>query len=454
MKGIKAAVFSVLAASCMAVAVFTGCGEKSIVSISKAYTEGLDDVYRITYSDGSTSDFTVSNGNASSPITINDIYEEYKKQYGDITFDEFVAKYLDGAEDNTQVVQDCLRSSVSVYAEFTKTTTQNGLFGPTQVVSPMLQIGSGIIYRMESDWTYIVTNYHVIYGDGTDQSFSDTMHIYLYGSESKPGTSGNSYVYDDYAIDCSYIGGSIDYDVAVLKASTSDIKSINSNVSEVTVADGYCVGQTAIAIGNMGGYGISATQGIVSVDNEYVILSLDGTEREYRSMRIDTAIYEGNSGGGLFNINGRLIGLTNSGAAEEQNVNYAIPVQIVTGVADNIIDGSASGYSTVRKVTLGVTVQSLNIQNRYDAVTNTSSITEDVQVTAVTGAIARSLGIQQGDFIKEIIVGERTYKITRSFQISDALLTVRAGDKLSVKVKRGGSETVVGEYTVQSADLK
>lgn len=435
-----------------------GCGgEKSIVSISKTSSDGFSETYRVIYSDGSTKDFKVEGSGTFSQITAEDLYEEYKRVYGDISYDEFLSKYLGSSADGTDVIQNCLRSSVSVYAEFTKTQQTTDWFGRPigTSKSSVLQMGSGIIYQMADDYTYIVTNYHVVYGEDTDTEFTDTMHIYLYGSEEIPASStGGAFQYGDYAIDCEYVGGSASHDIAVLKVDTADIIAINPNVVAVEIADDYSVGQTAIAIGNTGGYGISATRGIVSVDNEYINLEIGGEVQSYRSIRIDTAIYAGNSGGGLFDMYGKLIGLTNSGAQEEQNVNYAIPVQIVTGAADNIIANAQKGYDTVRTTLLGVNVQSLNVRNAYDAVTNTSRIVEDVRVASVeSGSIASSIGVQAGDLIEQIIVDGNAFEIRRNFQISDALLTVREGSVISAVVTRDGSPVTLGEYTVQASDL-
>lgn len=389
-------------------------------------------------------------------ITISDIYEEYKKQYGeDITFEEFLKEYLSVETDSTEVVQNCLKSSVSVYCEFSTTQTITDIFGRpvgTQNV-PSLQIGSGIIYKMDEDYTYIITNYHVVYGENT-HDISKISHIYLYGSESAPyaaSSGATSYSYDSYAIPCDYVGGSIDHDVAVLKAETNDIYAINDNVRAVDIADGYAVGQTAIAIGNPGGEGISATKGMVSVENEYITLAIDGTSRSYRSLRIDTAIYEGSSGGGLFDMYGRLIGLTNAGDGDEQNVNFAIPVQIVTGVADNIIENNSS---TVKKITLGITVQSSNSRNEYDPVTGNSAIKEDVIVSTVNdGSIAKTMGVKSGDVLKGIVINGEKHAINRNFELGDLLLTVREGDEIKLVISRGDEESETSAYTVQASDL-
>lgn len=459
MKLAKKILAATLIAGSVTALAFAGCtGAKGISSIEKTSTVGLKDIYTITYTDGSTSQFTVTNGSNADAnnITINDIYEEYKNQYGDISFSGFLDKYLNAETDSAAIVQVCLKSCVSVYCEFTTTTTKYDFFGRPigTETTPSLQIGSGIIYKMDSDYSYIITNYHVVYGENTNEDISEITHVYLYGSQSAPyaeSASATSYSYDEYAIACDYVGGSIDHDVAVLRAKTDDIRAINDNVRAVDVAEGYTVGQTAIAIGNPGGEGISATRGIVSVDNEYITLDIDGTSRSYRSIRIDTAIYEGSSGGGLFDMYGRLIGLTNAGDGEEQNVNFAIPVQIVTGVADNIIENNSQ---TVRKITIGVTVVSSNSRNEFDSVTGLSTIKEDVTVdSVVSGSIAETLGVNKGDMIKGIVINGQSKLINRSFELGDIILTIRTGDEIKLILSRDGEEVQTEAYTVQLSDM-
>ena len=206
-----------------------------------------------------------------------------------------------------------------------------------------------------------MTNYHVIYDSKADADLNGGMtarqvYCYLYGSEDTPvqketgrtDSNGNPiyetdengcivYDYGDYGVKCDIVGGSIEKDLAVLRAKTSELKNINPDIKAVTLAEDYYVGETAIAIGNPENEGISVTKGVVSVDNEYITLSIDGTKRAYRSIRMDTALYGGNSGGGLFNAEGKLIGICNAGDSTDQNINYAIPLDIVKGTVGNIL---------------------------------------------------------------------------------------------------------------------
>ena len=217
------------------------------------------------------------------------------------------------------------------------------------------------------------------------------------------------------------------------------------------------MGETAIAIGNPEGSGLSVTQGIISTENENISLNIDGTLRSYRSLRIDTALYSGNSGGGLFNAEGKLIGITNAGDGSDQNINYAVPLEIVTGVADNIIyyandgDDSTSGLNSV---TFGVTVTTSDAKYVYDASLGYGKISEWVNVQSVTtGSIAEKIGITSGDVIKAVIVNGEQEDVLRSFDLSDIAMTLRSGDKIQFVVERDGAQTTTATYTLALADF-
>ena len=288
------------------------------------------------YSDGSSQTLlTVGN----TEFTLQDVYEAAKSIEGDdYTYEQFLKDYVnvETPEDNSKAINRALLSSVKFYTEFKETAPIeiNGVSTGRYENRTGLYTGSGVIYRKDTEYTYMITNYHVVFSQYANSANGNTkiaqkIYCYLYGSESAPqagGTSGSYtiYTYDSYAVPCEYVGGSIANDIAVVRAKTSDMTAINASYRVAEFADSYHVGQTAIAIGNPEGEGISASEGIVSVADEYISLAIDGTPRTYRAMRIDTAIYQGNSGGGLFDTSGNLIGITNAGDGEDQSINFAV----------------------------------------------------------------------------------------------------------------------------------
>ena len=463
MKFKKCLLFSLVVALVICVTCFCGCSCMSssrIVSIEKTETIGLKDVYTITYADGSTHTFEITNGKDGSDgedFNIDDVFNKYLETNPNATYEDFLKDVLKiNATSNTISINKALLSSAKIYTEF----TQNYNVGLTSTAKETaIYLGSSVVYKVDTDYTYFITNYHVVYNRlATEQDkIAKKIVCYLYGSEGGPSSTNTKdangctiYNYGDYGINCEYVGGSLTADIAIVKAKTSDVKAINENVRGITFADDYAVGDTAIAIGNPEGEGISVTEGIVSVDNEYINLAIDGTSREYRSIRIDTSIYSGSSGGGLFDVDGKLIGITNAGDGEDQNVNYAIPLEIVKYAVENIMCYGENA----KKITLGVTVTSSNSKYVYDEEKGFGEIIETVTVNKINAnSISEKLGLQINDVIKSFKVNDKEYKINRNFNIGDILLTIRSGDVISFKVTRSNEDVTTSTYTVLTADL-
>ncbi len=437
---------------------------RSIVSITKTDTVGLVDTYTIVYSDGTKSTFTITNGSNGvdgsngQSLDIDDIYQKWLEENPNGSYEVFLKEVLNVENsDNVLVINKALCSSLKVYSEFTR-TVQISAYKSENTIE--MSAGSAVVYKIDEDYTYLITNYHVIYNQkqNTDSKIASKITCYLYGSESLPvetkETDENGYQIYDYgygAIRCEYVGGSATADIAVLKTPTETIKSINANVKAVEFASEYHVGETAIAIGNPDDDGISVTQGIISMDNEYIQLSVDGTYRDYRSIRIDTPLYAGNSGGGLFNVYGKLIGITNAGNVEDQNVNYAVPLNIVKPVVENIITYK---NGSVNKVTLGVTVQKGDSKYVYDEKTGYGKVYSDINVAEVAlFSIAHRMEVKVGDRITAFNVNSTKYVLEQYFSIGDVLYTVKAGDVISFNLVRDGEEIQSREYTINASEI-
>ncbi|MGN1078486.1 MAG: S1C family serine protease [Candidatus Gallimonas sp.] len=427
------------------------------------------------YSDGSKESVFLPYTGGSADVSAEDLYLTFLDKTGktseEYSYAQFLEDYLDltVTAEATQTVAKNLQSVVKIYSEWVVSSGSGAWSSSNTSVSA----GSGVIYKMnESDgYTYMITNYHVVNNSSADtnknggSTIARKIYCYLYGSESfvaatssKDENGYTKYNYGEYAIACEFVGGSASSDIALIRAKTSDMKAINPSYSEIKFAEGYSVGETAIAIGNPNSEGISVTRGVVSVDSEYITLSgVDGTARSYRVMRIDTSIYAGSSGGGLFNLEGELIGITNAGSSSDadQNVNYALPVSGVKAIVENLYEYCA-GTSETRayKIMLGVTDKTENSRYVYDAGTGTGRIVEDVVLDIVNiGSIAEKLGLFTGDRILSVTVNGTVYKIEREHEMRELLLTVRAGDALSLSYQRNGETKESAAYTVKTSDL-
>lgn len=474
-------------ACAVSLSAFSGCvigmnnnNTRSIVSIEKTASVGLTDSYTITYSDGTTSSFTITNGKDGENVTALDAYNTYKAQYpdDDISYADFCKKYLSvdsnssgSAVSGATAVSSALRSTLKVYSIFKESTT-NSLTNTT-VTKNAIYSGSSVIYEVGEEYTYLLTNFHVVYDEDSDiaydkdgDHFADTIYAYLYGSESNPyQDTSNSIVVDSYAIACECIGASVTYDVAVLRAKTTDVKKVNPNACAVTVNTQYTVGEEVFAVGNPDSEGLSVTRGIVSVYSEEVQLNLDGTTRNYRVLRTDADLDHGSSGGGLFNLNGELIALCNSGREDIASINNAIPASAVKGSADSIIYNYLAGSGSSVKATkmlLGVTVSMKNVRYVYDEKTQTGKIVEDITVSEESvsgghnpqsGKPAEAMGLQVGDVLTAITINGKEFTLYRNYDLGDALLTARAGDSVTITYIRNGQEQISQPYTVKTGDL-
>lgn len=358
----------------------------------------------------------------------------------------------DGVDGTTTVVSDGeskgvaitngLRSSVSIYCTFTQENRWGGFGGHSNgSETEYYSAGSGVIYQLDqaAGDAIIVTNYHVVFDSdsSSDNGIADTITVYLYGSE-----------ITGMEMEATYIGGSMYYDLAVLQIRDSDILR-NSDASAVTVAssDDVQVGSTAIAIGNAEGSGISTTFGVVSVASEYITMTAaDGlTSVNYRVMRVDTAVNSGNSGGGLFDEYGNLIGIVNAKTVDDgvENIGYALPSSVVVAVVDNILDYCLdTECENVMRPILGVTVQTIESKAEYDSETGMLSIVETVQVQSVE---KDQLGkvFEVGDLLVSATLNGSTKMLTRQYHLIDLMVTARPGDTVDFIVLRNNEEVKI-----------
>lgn len=358
---------------------------------------------------------------------------------GDITIDN-VNEYdisIENASTNLVAAAKGVLSAVSISCDF-ELKREGAIGGSTKASAA----GAGVIYKLNktSGDAYIITNYHVVYNpqSNTANGISHNIKVYLYGMESAA-----------YAIPATFVGGALTQDLAVLKVKGSRVLA-ESNAVAATLADsnGVSILDTAIAIGNPAAGGISATVGCVNVDSEYVsIVAADGrTSVTFRLLRIDTAVNEGNSGGGLFNDRGELIGIVNAKIISTgiDNIAYAIPTSVVKGVVDNILhycDGTAQENPI--KYSIGITMKTAKQYTVYDTETGRVHKKEVVAVETLTaGSVAAEL-FAVDDVIKSITIDGVTYEISRMFNVIDCMFYVYQGSSLSVTIIRGGREISV-----------
>ena len=226
------------------------------------------------------------------------------------------------------------------------------------------------------------------------------------------------------------------------------LKKSDACPADIADSDKVAVGDSAIAIGNAQGYGISASLGIVSVDSEYITMTAsDGrTEVSFRVIRVDTAVNSGNSGGGLYDGQGNLIGIVNAKIVDDgvENIGYAIPSSVAVSIADNIIDYCyGTNTERVQRALLGITVSTSDSKAVYDAETGHVSICETVSVYEISENSLAEGVFEEGDiFVSATLNGEKT-EITRQYHVIDMMLEVRVGDTVVFEIIRDGENKTI-----------
>ncbi|MFJ7664716.1 S1C family serine protease [Lysinibacillus sp. NPDC097162] len=275
--------------------------------------------------------------------------------------------------------------------------------------------GSGVIYKIEGDKAFIVTNNHVIEGA---KQLEVTMQ-------------------DGSKEEAQLVGSDVWTDLAVISISSKNVKTVatfgNSDVLKQ--------GETVIAIGNPLGlefYG-SVTTGVVSGKDRSVPVDLNGdkvADWQQEVLQTDAAINPGNSGGALVNIAGELVGINSMKIAESsvEGLGFSIPINSAIPIIEEL-----ERNGEMKRPTMGITLVDLtDVPAFYQQQTLKlpKDITTGVVITDVMGnSPASKAGVQQYDIIVEMD-GE---KIETSIDLRKHLYNdKKIGDKLTMKVYRQG----------------
>ena len=325
-----------------------------------------------------------------------------------------------------------LLSVVSIECGFQELYT-SGWFGSSQTtLRDTLYYGSGVIYQLDKAKgdAYVITNYHVVYNSAStaENYISDDIRLYLYGQENEAD-----------AIKAEFVGGSQNYDIAVLKVSSSAVLK-QSIATAVTFADSDKVSvlDTAIAIGNPAGMGISATAGYVSVDSEEITLQVTSSGYvSMRVMRVDTAVNGGNSGGGLFDASGNLIGIVNAKMSDSsiENIAYAIPSNVAKHLTESVLSND-EGIAT--RCILGVVPTVATSKAVYDSETGKISIVETVSISSITEGSVAEGKLLVGDVVRSLTIDGKTVEIERKYQLIENMFAAHVGSTVVFGIERNG----------------
>ena len=291
-------------------------------------------------------------------------------------------------DERINVIQKSMSSVVGIYISAT-TISNTGDMEQQDTGS-----GSGVILTSDG---YIVTNNHVVEG-------SENLRVYL-----QDGT---------------------EYPATLVEASGLPAATLGTSGS-VTVGD------PVYAIGNpLGVLTSSVSQGIISgLDRSITVGSHSMT-----LMQTDAAVNPGNSGGGLFNANGELIGIVNakSYGLDVEGIGFAIPMDAAKPIITDLLD---LGYVTGRPY-LGINMQDVALRsaaNSFDPFSFYMGNYETrVQITAVqAGSPAEKAGFE----VNDILISLDDTEITGTSQLSGLLYAYKVGDTVTISVYRG-NETI------------
>lgn len=304
--------------------------------------------------------------------------------------------------------------------------------------------GSGVIYSVDKEKgdAYIITNCHVLYGSG--KAVANDIKVYLYGME-----------ISSYAIPATFVGGSITYDIALIKITGSEVLK-NSYATAVSFedSDNVRVFDKVYAVGNAEGGGLSATEGIVSVTSENISLTgADGSVISIRVMRIDAAVNHGNSGGGLYDEKGRFIGIVSAKEVSEDidNMGYAIPSDLVGRLAKSIIyhcDGKSE--TQINKALMGITISSFVTGLQVDPEGDVYEV-ELVEVTEIAEGSLAEGKVLVGDVINSITVDGVKTEVTRIHHVTEAMLDAKLGSQVVLNINRDGKVMNISLTVPESA---
>lgn len=277
-------------------------------------------------------------------------------------------------------------------------------------------LGSGVIFKKEDGKAYIMTNHHVVEGA------SDLEIVTVDGETHKAKLVGKDRVSD----------------IAVL--SVQDDKGIGP-AAELGDSSKLQRGQTVLAIGNPLGLGGTLTSGIVSYTDRILPVSInqDGVyDWEQNVIQTDAAINEGNSGGALADLNGKLVGINTMKISDTgvEGLGFAIPMNEVMKTVDSLLlNGKVSRpYLGVYTVDLSNPYAPLDDEQRKD-LKLPSHVDSGVVVLEASGP-ASEAGMKLNDVITEF----DGQKITSTLDLRKYLYDKKKiGDTIEITFYRDGN---------------
>lgn len=332
--------------------------------------------------DGSTSTpASTANSNGGNVVIYRSV-DEVKTSTGD-----------DSTYTTAQVAAMVKDSVVEINTEYS--STSRGWYNYVQQGA-----GSGVIISTDG---YIITNCHVITDEDTG-AVADSITVRL--------TSGDEY-------DASVVGYDSEADIAIIK-----IEATGLTAAQCGNSDDLAVGEDVMVVGNpLGELGGTVTNGIVSATQREI--EVNGVKMNL--IQTNAAVNPGNSGGGMFNMKGQLIGIVNakSSGTGIEGLGFAIPVNEALNVSEQLLE-----YGYVRgKTMIGVSFSEVSSNSFYFYY----NIKAGVYVDSLTKGYNDDV-LKPGDRV--VAVNGNT--VSTVSEIKSYVTSASVGDKLTFQIERDG----------------
>ena len=332
-----------------------------------------------------------------------------------MSYDE-ESDFVDAAEKtvNTVVhIKTEVVSKGSSYYDFFGSLIEQLYGGQMQIPNNVsVAYGSGVVISPDG---YIVTNNHVVEG------------------ASKIEVTFN----DKHKRTATIIGNDPSTDLALIKVDASGLEYLTFADS-----DEVKVGEWVLAVGNPFNLTSTVTAGIVSAKARNINILGDGSTIE-SFIQTDAAINPGNSGGALVDMEGNLIGINAAIASRTgsyEGYSFAIPSNIVKKVVEDFLQ-----YGSLQRAYLGVSIVEITEELAEAKGIEEMSGVYIMEVNERGGA--KAAGIKEDD----ILLSVNNISVNSNSQLVGVIGQYRPGDKVSVKIQRGG-EILLKEVTLKNLE--
>jgi putative serine protease PepD len=275
---------------------------------------------------------------------------------------------------------------------------------------------------------YIVTNNHVV----SSAAGSGSIEVQFS---------------DEQTAEAEVVGRDGDSDLAVLRV--SGVRGLTQ--LPLGNSDSVAVGDPVVAVGSPLGLAGTVTSGIISAKNRAVTAGGATGETSYiNALQTDAAINPGNSGGPLVNMRGEVIGVNSAiatlrrdavlgGQSGSIGLGFAIPINFARRIAEQLIKTGTATHPII-----GVT---LDPGYTGDGARIIEQATRGNPPIAPGSPAARA-GLQPGDVIVALD-GER---VSGSDELIVGIRSRQPGDRVELRVRRGGQELTVPVVLGRSTD--